>query len=415
MKLKNTKYIFGLVPIIISLLLGLVSPLYAYSDNSKITPASVTAEVYAKHYSVSIEEALHRLTLQDSFPGLPTALENGEKGTFGGIWIQHEPEYRIVVAFTENGQQSLDKYSKLITKEVSAYIETKVVKTSFVELRNEQNKISQYLADNDVKIISRVDVINNCVSIDILKADKDKFTIATQNDTSTMTEGIEINFIDSLPVPSADIYGGLLLLSPIIPPVYNGGTSGFAVKTIATGTKGIITCAHTSTPLGSPVIFVDNSNIWHNLAYQTGSYGGSYDWQWCTCPGLNVTNKIQWWDNGWTFDVNAKKTYLEQVIGDVVCKYGRTTHYTCGQITSTTTPLPSPQNAATYIEVTNIFGYPKLADHGDSGGPWFYCPPNSNGVTALGITSAITSDGVKSFYMAQDFIEPWGISVMTSP
>ncbi len=122
---------------------------------------------------------------------------------------------------------------------------------------------------------------------------------------------------------------------------------------------------------------------------------------------------IQWWDNGWTFDVNSKKTYMEQVIGDVVFKYGLATHYTCGQITSTTATLDYPLNAATWIEVSNIYGYPKLADHGDSGGPWFSA--NGTGVTALGITSEATSDCQKAYYMAQDFIESWGVSVMTSP
>jgi len=415
MNFKNKKYYFALVPVIISLALGIVLPVRANSDNSQMTPESVTAEVYAKQYGVTIDEAVHRLQLQDSFPGLPTALENNEQATFGGIWIQHEPDYKIVVAFTKNGQQTLSEYSKFITKNAAAYIETRVVNKSLVELKNEQDKLLKYLNNQGLQIVSRVYVINNCVSIDVAKADKDKFTVATQNDTSIIPDGLEINFVDSLPVPATatDIYGGLKLLSPKNPGEYNVGTSGFAVKNIVTGAKGIMTVAHLSTQFGNPVIYVDSSNNWHNLTYQTGSYAGACDWQWCTCPGLTVTNKIQWWDNGWTFDVNSKKTYMEQVIGDVVCKYGLTTHYTCGQITNTTVTLNYPLNAATWIEVSNIYGYPRLADSGDSGGPWFSI--NGAGVTALGITSEATADCQKAYYMAQDFIESWGVSVMTSP
>ena len=413
MNFKNKKYCFGLIPIIISLVLGMILPVSANSDNLKMTPESVTAEVYAKYYGVSIEEALHRLQLQDSFPGLPTALENNEQGTFGGIWIQHEPEYKIVVAFTKNGQQTFNEYSKYLTEDAAAYIELRVVNKSLVELKNEQDKLLKYLNNQGLQIVSRVDVINNCVSIDVAKTDKDKFSIATQNYASVIPDGIEINFVDSLPVPTTDIYGGLKVLTPFNPPaVYTYGTSGFAVIN-TTGTKGIMTAGHLSTPLGNPFYYEYPSHTWHTLSYQSGYYSGSYDWQWCTCPGLSVTNKIQWWDNGWTFDVTSKKTYTEQVIGDVVSKYGNTTHFTCGQISSTTTTLRVPLNYPSWIEVSNIYGYPNLAAGGDSGGPWF--SGSGPGVIALGITSEATSDGQKAYYMAQNFIEPWGVSVMTSP
>jgi hypothetical protein len=408
MNFKNKKYLFGLIPIFISLLSGIFSTVSANSDNSQMTPTSVTAAVYAKHYGVTIDEALHRLTLQDSFPGLPTALENNEKATFGGIWIQHEPEYKIVVAFTENGQQTISKYSKYISKEATAYIETRVVSKSLVELKNDQDKLLKYLNNQGLQLVSRVDIINNCVSIDIAKSDKDKFTLAIQNDKSAIPDGLIINFVDGLPIPQTDIYGGLLLLTPVVPPWYGVGTSGFAVKNVVTNIKGIATAGHITTPISNTLYY-----NWTSLPYQTGYYGGAFDWQWRTCPGLTVTNKIQWWYNGWTFDVNSKKTYYEQVIGDVVSKYGNTTHYTCGQITNTMATLLAPLNVPTWIEVTNIYGYAKLSDGGDSGGPWF--TGNGAGVAALGIHSSGTTDGQKAYYMAQNLIELWGVSVMTSP
>ena len=231
MNFKNKKYCFGLIPIIISLVLGMILPVSANSDNLKMTPESVTAEVYAKYYGVSLEEALHRLQLQDSFPGLPTSLENNEQETFGGIWIQHEPEYKIVVAFTKNGQQTFDGYSKYLTKDAAAYIELRVANKSLVELKNEQDKLLTYLNNQGLQIVSRVDVINNCVSIDVVKTDKDKFTIATQNDTSAIPYGLEINFVNNLPTPATDLYGGLELLSPISPGYIGAARPALLLKT----------------------------------------------------------------------------------------------------------------------------------------------------------------------------------------
>ena len=66
--------------------------------------------------------------------------------------------------------------------------------------------------------------------------------------------------------------------------------------------------------------------------------------------------------------------------------------------------LLAPLNVPTWIEVTNIYGYPKLSDGGDSGGPWF--TGNGAGVAALGIHCSGTTDGQKAYYMAQNFIEP---------
>jgi len=211
MNFKNKKYYFGLIPIIISLVLGMNLPVSANSDNLQMTPESVTAEIYAKHYSVTMEEALHRLQLQDSFPGLSIALEKNEKLTYGGLWIQHEPDYKIIIAFTVNGEQTISEYSNYISKDVAPYIEIKTVKKSLEELLNEQDSLLTSLAKQNIKVDSRVDIINNCVSIDVKKTDKDYFSAVTNNSQLAIPTGLEINFVDGLYQLATNIYGGLTL------------------------------------------------------------------------------------------------------------------------------------------------------------------------------------------------------------
>jgi hypothetical protein len=282
LKNKNLLRVFKLVSAIISLLLVIAIPASAQSgDSGERNPQLVIAKIYAKNYGVTIDEALHRLKLQDSFPGLSTELENNEKETFGGLWIQHEPEYKIVVAFTNNGEQTISKYSKYISGEVAPYIEIRTVRKSLSELLSDQDKPFYSLDEQGIKSESRVDIINNCVSIDIAKADKGKFDIAIQNEKLVIPKGLKVNFVDGLSVLTTDIYGGLWL--DLSFPYFC--TSGFSVKNSA-GTKGIATACHAGS---GPMYYAGVSLTW-----QLGINGCSYDCQWRTCPGLTVKNKIQW-------------------------------------------------------------------------------------------------------------------------
>lgn len=395
-------HIFKLVSVLISLLLLATIPVSAQSgDSGERNTQIVVAEIYAKHFEVTIDEALHRLQLQDSFPGLSTELENNEEAVFGGLWIQHEPEYKIVVAFTDNGEQTLSKYNQYISSEVSPYIEIRNVEKSLADLLLYQDSLSLSLNEQGIKSESRVDIINNCVRIDITNVDRDKFNVAVKDNKLMLSDKLIINFVDSLSVLHTDIYGGLALC-------YWWGqsccTSGFSVRNSSGTVKGITTAAHISTYLYYAGTY---------LPFQQGYNGGSWDCQWHTCPGFTVKNKIQWWSDGSTFNVNSKKTRSEQHVGDVVSKYGKTTHYTAGQITSTSTALASPYNYPTWIEVSNIFGYTKLSDEGDSGGPWF--TGNGAGVVALGIHHSGSPDGQTAYYMAQNYLENMNVYIMTSP
>ena len=70
------------------------------------------AQLYAAQFGVELSEAIRRLTLQETIGELGATLESNEKGTLGGIWIQNEPEYRIVAAFTKDGEKTMAKYVK---------------------------------------------------------------------------------------------------------------------------------------------------------------------------------------------------------------------------------------------------------------------------------------------------------------
>jgi hypothetical protein len=359
-------------------------------------PQMVLAKIYSQHFGVSVEESLNRLKLQYAFPDLEPALEKNESDSFGGVWIQHEPEYKIVVAFTVEGVKTLDKYSEYIPEDVTQYIEVRTVEKSLVELLNDQQKILTSMKENGIEIQSRVDVKNNCVSIDLQKIDKGKYDQANQNGRLSIPDKLRINLVDGLAVDITDLYGGLDLDYSDSSP---SCTSGFSVEHNTTGVKGVLTAAHCYNYL-----YYDGTA----LTFAGSVEGGSYDVQWHTKSGWNIENKFQWWDDeDYTFDVTSIKTRSQQTIGSIVSKYGRTTHYTAGELTSKTTTLPSPYNSATWMEVDNIYNYAKLLDEGDSGGPWF------NGNIALGISKARSEDYDTAYYMALDYLDMLDVSVLT--
>jgi hypothetical protein len=108
----------------------------------KLTPREIAAienykgefaenALYARAYCVSVQEAERRMEIQNrgamgpkTEPGrLPpppandigainAALQAKEADTFAGLWIQHQPEYRVVAAFTRNAAATLAKYTK---------------------------------------------------------------------------------------------------------------------------------------------------------------------------------------------------------------------------------------------------------------------------------------------------------------
>lgn len=86
---------------------------------------------YARENCVSIAEAKRRMEIQsrdaigpetepggpppppkDSIGSVSQAIQKNEAETFAGLWIQHQPTYGVVVAFTRNAKATLAKYTK---------------------------------------------------------------------------------------------------------------------------------------------------------------------------------------------------------------------------------------------------------------------------------------------------------------
>jgi hypothetical protein len=87
--------------------------------------------LYARAYCVPVEEAERRMAIQlrdtvgpktepgpppappaDSIGAVAQAVSEKEGATFAGLWIEHQPRYRVVVAFTRDAARTLAKYTR---------------------------------------------------------------------------------------------------------------------------------------------------------------------------------------------------------------------------------------------------------------------------------------------------------------
>ena len=65
---------------------------------------------YAERFGTTVDEAKRRLGLQSAIDNLGTALEEGEPDIFGGLWIDNGEDYKVVVAFTSDGDETIASY-----------------------------------------------------------------------------------------------------------------------------------------------------------------------------------------------------------------------------------------------------------------------------------------------------------------
>jgi hypothetical protein len=73
-------------------------------------PMRQAAEEMAASWGLSVEKAYQRLRVEDPIGTLQVELAEWEAGTFAGLWIENEPRYRVVVAFTRDGKKTLKPY-----------------------------------------------------------------------------------------------------------------------------------------------------------------------------------------------------------------------------------------------------------------------------------------------------------------
>ncbi|NJC98085.1 MAG: hypothetical protein FIB03_17415 [Anaerolineae bacterium] len=136
------------------------------------------AEIYAKNQGVSVEEALYRFHVQDVAGELDAKLSENEAETFAGLWIEHTPEFKIVVLFTQDGEKTIESY---LTEELNDIAEVRSARLSLEKLQDVQKDTVASIWDLKIPVQSEINVYENNVKIFVTEADKVDLDSAVQD------------------------------------------------------------------------------------------------------------------------------------------------------------------------------------------------------------------------------------------
>jgi hypothetical protein len=143
-------------PIVGACLLCLLTHGSTCAGESNVDPGIVW---YAKTYRVSIEEAKWRLSKEQYVGEMGNRIEAGSPDTFGGIWIEHEPVFRVVVRFVGDAKGQLAKYTQ------DPLFVAEPAPRTYRLLLEAQNTIAKQLAEHGFDFESGVDLKKSEVTL----------------------------------------------------------------------------------------------------------------------------------------------------------------------------------------------------------------------------------------------------------
>lgn len=347
-------------------------------------PVGSDAAGLAGDVGISENEARAAIERQIAVGELQAAMEKSGPRSYGGLFIDYTPSYRItILASPDGGSDVSDAVGGLGFGALEKFVTVRETPFTREALMNAMEGVGNIAG-------------SHLTTLDLdIRTGRILATAPTPADVSAVRSAVETSkepitarevIVDQGTFQDDDVYGGLHADSSS-----GACTSGFSVARTTDGTSGVTDAAHCA---NSGVTISGVTAI-----FQDGKWGDSQDVQWFT-TAQTEPNKIKDADGGSTRAITSRTDRSSMVVGGSVCHYGRTTSG-CGTIASKdfNPNFDNHTYNSTFIRVTN--------DHtsgGDSGGPWFL------GNSAYGTHKGSTNSGDPVF-MAQNYMAALNIVV----
>lgn len=354
--------------------------------------SNIVIDSYSQMYRVGVNEAARRLELTREAGLLGQQLERELPETFAGLYVEHQPEFRIVVQFTQDAQARLAAYTRDPT------FVARTAPRSLEMLLAVQAELGEQLMSAGVEFESGLDVKKSEINVFVLDP-----LVASRHLSKLLSvaEFINIHKTTGFPETTA-ISGGNLLTGPT-----RLCTSGFNVVETSTRELGLSTAGHCQDKM-------TYANPSVALVFQNQMDAGAYDMQWHKQPATGTfeqqLNEIT--VAGGPVPITSETASSAMAIGDIVCKSGITTGHTCGEIIDTARQTMYKGQIGTYILVHNPNGL-VMTKGGDSGGPVFGTNSAYGLVHARGQLGTPTRDDL--YFMPIERLSLLGLSVLTEP
>jgi hypothetical protein len=121
------------------------------------------AEAYAEDQGIPLDEAIRQLRLHDPVGELNAALQEREGDAFGGLWIQHEPEYKVIVLVTQDQARIRRRY--VDGGPLEGEVEVRQAAATLEELEAAQAVTTDILNQVGSRADTGVKTQQNCVSV----------------------------------------------------------------------------------------------------------------------------------------------------------------------------------------------------------------------------------------------------------
>ena len=123
------------------------------------------APAYAETFGVSLDEAIYRMGLMDDIGPLSFTLPSTYPETFAGLWLEHEPAFKLVVAFTADAAATLARH--VAGTPLEAISEARTLPISYQTLQATQLELMEQLQDVPGLNTSGIDVQTNTIVLGV--------------------------------------------------------------------------------------------------------------------------------------------------------------------------------------------------------------------------------------------------------
>jgi len=382
-----------------------------------------TVTYLMEQYGISEDDAQSRIDLQLDIADMAQSIIDRSIPGYIGLYIQHEPNFKIEVLFQKdladgkfNKNTLIKELSNQQKKRLRPHVRVRKIKRSSDSIENDTQVLSSLFGNENISFIGGF-------NFETLKY---TFKVSSQAEKDTIVGQIPADLQDDVVInvgvvptrenvtgalPGDTIRGGEALRTS--PSLAFGAdcTLGYAVNYTKLGVirQGILTAGHCADTLFYNVnghfVRLDPPFVIERDAV------AKYDYQVWDVTGLPTNYSISYQDlNGipefpafGTLDLVGIRSFNNQFKGMVVCKSGARTGITCGQIIDGNAVL---DGFSGFIEV-GLTQQAVISLGGDSGSPWFLYPGFSRDIIGVGIHTAgdaIPGPTGTAVYMPIDYI-----------
>lgn len=385
-------------------LFALSLPVLAANDNEGI-------ETYAKMNNVSTAEAKRILSIGANMESIMEDIQNEYKGRLAGVYLEHSPEYKLIVRLKGNGKNERKEMAVRNLTNVSIPVEFQYGAKVTKEIGRGQIEVAKKLAQSyftNVRMVSYNQVTGE-IDIDIkekpsakIKSKVDEMQAAWKNPNIPLN----INFVNYNVVPMSSVYGGTFVIDKsqvASTQMAYDCTTGFGVKN-SYGTKYMTTAGHCpnsfeSKASGEKYNFVTEFPYSQGNDLQINSTAGTITNQFFVSPTTVRT-------------VTGRRTLPATAVNEKVCHYGNATGYSCDYVTEAGVSVSDFDSVNGYKYPGDFWVYVKTANCGrsDSGGPVFTNSTIASGILSMGLIDDDTKRCVGYLYLPTDKIYEKGYS-----